>query len=47
MATRRFECAIATGAPEATALAKQVSEETLAALAVLDTLMRESRMQPV
>lgn len=47
MVTRRFECAVAIGAPEAAALAKQVSEEALAALAVLDTLMRESRMQPV
>jgi HPt (histidine-containing phosphotransfer) domain-containing protein len=39
---RRLECA-----PDDGDLARQVSEETRAALAVLDTLMSESRMLPV
>jgi CheY-like chemotaxis protein/HPt (histidine-containing phosphotransfer) domain-containing protein len=44
---RRFECAVAAGGLDAADLAQQVSEETLAAMVVLDMLMRESRMLPV
>jgi len=44
---RRLECAVAAGAVDEEDLARQVSEETRAALTVLDTLMSESRMLPV
>jgi signal transduction histidine kinase len=42
--TRLFERAVETDAPDTDSLGRQVYEETRAALAVLNTVMRESRM---